>query len=168
MSDEEHFKKSKNNSKNESLDEIKSLIPPEVLSIKQKITSDDLKEKFPNLHAEMTVKKMPYKIDFVEGDSSLSNETESTLESVDPFSDFEPSTLDYIRRAQNDMEAEEIIRFALKQGDIISEEAEKLLDQLSEKGVRSFGSIRTSGHYFSKAIEARNRQIIKKRYTILK
>jgi len=167
MSDEERFKKSKINSKKESLDEVKSLIQPEVLSIKQEITPDDLKEKFPNLHAEMTDDIMHVKIDDVEGDG-LSGENDSSLESTDLFSNFEPSTLDYIRRAQTDKEAEEIISFSLKQENISAEKAEELLDQLSKKGVRSFGQIKTSGYYFRKAVEARNRQIIKKRYTILK
>ncbi len=168
MSDEEQFKKPKNNSKKESLDEIRSFIPPEVLSIKQRITPDDLKEKFPNLHAEMSDKKLQVKIDDVKGDFSHSDETDSTLESGDLFSNFETTTQDYIRRAKTDKEAEKIIRYALKQGNITTEEAGELLDQLSKKGVRSFGPIRTSGYYLRKAVEARNRQIIKKRYTIPK
>ena len=164
MSDEKQFKESKNNLKNESSDEVKSLIPPEVLSVKQEITPDDLKEKFPNLHAEMTDEKMQVSIDDVEGDD-FSDETEKGLESADPFSNFEPSTLDFIRRAKTDKEAKEIVSFALKQGNVTEEEAEKLLDKLSKKGVRSFGPIRPSDHYFRKAVEVRNRQIIKKRYS---
>ena len=99
MSDEEHCKKSKNITENESLDEVKSLIQPEVLSIKQEITPDDLKEKFPNLHAEMTDEKMQIKIEDVEG-NVFSGETDSSLESADPHSNFEPSTMDFIHRAK--------------------------------------------------------------------
>ena len=168
MSDEDRIRKSKKNSKKESLDEKGLLTPPEVLSIKQEITPDDLKESFPNLHAEITEKRMDIKIDDVEGGISLSDETDSNLGSDDLFSNYEPSTLDYIRRAKTDKEAEEVIHFALKQENIGSEEASNLLDQLSKKGVRSFGSVRTSGHYFRKATEARNRQLIKKRYSIPK
>jgi len=167
MSDEEQFKKSKNNTKNESLEEVKSLIQPEMLSVKQEITPDELKEKFPNLHAEMTDEKMQIQIDNVEGDGP-SVEIDSSLESADPYSNFEPSTMDFIHRAKTDKEAEEVISFSLKQENITAEEAEELLDQLSKKGVRSFGPIQTSGHYLRKAVEARNRQIIKKRYTIQK
>ncbi|MHA1237320.1 MAG: DUF2095 family protein, partial [Candidatus Hodarchaeales archaeon] len=145
----------------------KSLIQPEVLSIKQEITPDDLREKFPNLHAEISDEKMQIKIDDVEGDG-IPDETDSNLESADPFSNFEPSTMDYIHRAKTDKEAEEIISYSLKQGNITADEAEELLDQLSKKGVRSFGPIKTSGHYFRKAVESRNRQLIKKRYTIQK
>ncbi|MHA1946250.1 MAG: DUF2095 family protein [Candidatus Hodarchaeales archaeon] len=168
MSDEERLKKSKKKSKNESLDEIKSLIPPEVLSVKQEITSDDLKEKFPNLHAEMTNDNMKIKIDDVEEGFSRSDETDQTLDSTDLFRNFEPSTIDFIRRAQSDKEAEEIIRFSQKQGNISTEEADELLDQLSKEGVRSFGPIKTPGHYFRKAVESRNRQLIGKRYSIPK
>ncbi|MHA1541475.1 MAG: DUF2095 family protein [Candidatus Hodarchaeales archaeon] len=168
MSDEERIKKTKNNIKEESLDEIKPLLPPEVLSIKQEITSDDLKEKFPKLHAEIASDGMKIKIDDVEESFSRSDETDETLESTDLFRNFEPSTIDFIRRAQSDKEAEEIIFFAQKQGNISPEEADKLLDQLGKEGVRSFGSIKTSGHYFRKAVESRNRQLIGKRYSIPK
>ena len=65
-------------------------------------------------------------------------------------------------------EVQEIIRFSQKQGNISTEEADILLDQLNEKGVRSFGPIKTPGHYFRKAAEARNRQIIEKRYSVQK
>ncbi|MHA2031875.1 MAG: DUF2095 family protein [Candidatus Kariarchaeaceae archaeon] len=168
MSNEEQFKKTKNNSKKETVDEIESLIPPEVLSVKQEITSDDLKEKFPNLHAEMTNDNMKIKIDDVEESFSRSEETDQTLDSTDLFRNFEPSTIDFIRRAQSDKEAEEIIRFTQQQGNISPEEAVKLLDQLSKEGVRSFGPIKTPGHYFRKAVESRNRQLIGKRYSIPK
>jgi hypothetical protein len=168
MSNEERFKKAKNNSKKETVDEIKSIIPPEVLSVKQEITSDDLKEKFPNLHAEMTKDNMKVKIDNVEESFSRSDDTDQTLDSTDMLRNFEPSTIDFIRRAQSDKEAEDIIRFAQKQGNISPEEADELLDQLSKKGVRSFGPIKIPGHYFRKAVESRNRQLIRKRYSILK
>jgi hypothetical protein len=168
MSDERRIKKSHNNSKADPLGDIKSILPPEVLSVKQEITTDDLKDKFPHLHSEMTEKMMQLNIEDVEGDIALSDETDSPLASADPFRNFEPSTLDYIYRAKTDEEAEEIIQFSLKQGNITPEEAKDFFEQLREKGVRSFGPIRTSGHYFRKAVEARNRQIIKKRYSIPK
>ena len=168
MSNEERFKKAKNNSKKETVDEIKSLIPPEVLSVKQEITSDDLKEKFPNLHAEMTKDGVKIKIDDVDDSFSRSEENDQTLDSTDLFRNFEPSTIDFIRRAQSNKEAEEIIRFSQKQGNISTEEADELLNQLSKEGVRSFGPIKTPGHYFRKAVESRNRQLIGKRYSIPK
>ena len=169
MSDEKRSTSRKNKPKEESLDELKSFTPPEVLSVKQAISTEDLREKFPNLHSEMTEKQMQLRIDSIEEHSSTSSEPpDLTLDGVDPYRNYEPSTLDYIRRAQTDREAEEIILFALKQGNITKDESEKLLNQLSKDGVRSFGPIRTHGHYFRKAVEARNRQLIKKRYSIPK
>lgn len=167
MSDEEQFKSKKNSTK-KSFDEIRSELPPEVLNVKQEITSDDLKEKFPNLHSEMITNNMKIKIDDVEESFSRSDETDQTLDSTDLFRNFEPSTIDFIRRAQSNKEAEEIILFAQKQGNISPEEADELLEQLSKEGVRSFGPIKTSGHYFRKAVESRNRQLIGKRYSIPK
>jgi hypothetical protein len=169
MSNEERSNKVKNNSKKETVDELNSLLPPEVLSVKQEITSDDLKKKFPNIHAEMTQDNMKIKIDDVRGDfSSSSDEADQISDSADPYRNYEPSTIDFIRRAQTDKEAEEIILFAQKQGNISSEESGKLLDQLNKEGVRSFGPIKTPGHYFRKAVESRNRQLIEKRYSIPK
>ena len=152
----------------EAIDEIKSILPPELLSVDQNISPEDLKKKFPNLHAEITENAMGMKIDDVEGGFSISEEENPSSESTDLFSNFEPSTIDFIRRAKTDSEAEEIITFSLKQGHISSEEADKLIDQLKKRGVRSFGPIRTNGHYFRKATEERNRKLIKKRYSIPK
>ena len=76
MSDEEQFKSKKNSTK-KSFDEIRSELPPEVLNVKQEITSDDLKEKFPNLHSEMITNNMKIKIDDVEESFSRSDETPS-------------------------------------------------------------------------------------------
>ena len=168
MSDKKRSKDSVKEQKEELSDEIKSLIPPEILKVDQSISPDELKEKFPNLHAEITENAMGVKIDDVEEGFPLSGDEKTSSESSDLFSNFEPSVLDYIRRAKTDSEAEEVIEFSLKQGHITPEEAKNLLDQLEEKGVRSFGPIRTTGHYFRKATEARNRQLIKKRYSIPK
>ena len=114
------------------------------------------------------VTQMKVKIDDVKGDFSQTDKDDKISDSTDPYRNYEPSTIDFIRRAQTDKEAEEIILFAQKQGNISPEEANNLLDQLNKEGVRSFGPIKTPGHYFRKAVESRNRQLIEKRYSIPK
>ena len=66
MPDKKRSKDSVKEQKEELSDELKSLIPPEVLKVDQSISPDELKEKFPNLHAEITEKTMGVKIDNVE------------------------------------------------------------------------------------------------------
>jgi len=146
-------------------DEIKKLLPPEILNVSQKVSTDDMEEKFPHLHAEITRKAMNIDIDRVESGFTPSDNGEDEESFIDPFKDYIPSISDYLCRARTEVEAKEIIDFSLKQGHLSKQEAEELLDKLEKEGVRTFGPIRTEGHYFRKASEIRNRQVIKKRYS---
>jgi hypothetical protein len=143
-------------------------LPPEILSISQKVSVEDMEKYFPYLHAEISDDKMAIGIDSVEGDFSPSNEDDDFSNSSDPYSDFEPSVIDYIRRAKTEDEALEVVEFLLKQGTLNEDEALKLTVQIRKDGVRSFGPMRTPGHYFRKAAEIRNRRLIRKRYSIPK
>jgi hypothetical protein len=157
--------KQKKSSKFKAEDDVKKLLPPEVLSVTQKVSTDDMEEKFPHLHAEITGKSMNLDIDVVEGGFTPSESGEDDDSLIDPFRDFLPSVLDYVCRARTTDEAKEIIDFSLKQGHLSKQEADMFLEKLEKEGVRAFGPIRTEGHYFRKASEIRNRQIIKKRYS---
>ncbi len=149
----------------DSEEDVMKLLPPEVLSVTQKVSTDDMEEKFPHLHAEITGKEMNIDIDVVETNFTPSESTEDDDSLIDPFRDFIPSISDYLCRARTEEEAKDIINFSLKQGHLAKQEADNLLEQLEKEGVRVFGPIRTEGHYFRKASEIRNRQVIKKRYS---
>jgi hypothetical protein len=76
---------------------------------------------------------------------SVRSETpnESTIRSG-----YMPDAVDFLRRCDNAREAEKIIDFLEKRGEISDKHATKLRDQLSEKGIRSFGTKKRDGYYF--------------------
>jgi hypothetical protein len=168
MSDNKKEIKSEKENKLNSNNDLEVKLPPEILNISQKVSIEDMEKLFPHLHAEISDDKMTIEIDSVEGDFAPSKEDDDFLTSSDPYSDFEPSVIDYIRRAKTEEEALEVIEFSLKQGTLDEDEALKLTGQIRKDGVRSFGSIRTPGHYFRKAAEIRNRRLIQRRYSVPK
>ena len=58
-----------------------------------------------------------------------------------------PDTTDFIRRCDTEEQAEEIIDYLVKKDEISSEKAAELLNQLHEKGIRSFGSKKNHDFY---------------------
>ena len=60
---------------------------------------------------------------------------------------YEPTTIDFIRRCDNDDQALEIINFLEERGEIESNYAQRLRTQLVERGLRSFGKRRKPGCY---------------------
>ncbi len=165
MKDAEESDMRKKSVKLNAEEDVKELLSPEILSVSQKVSTDDMEEKFPHLHAEITRKSMNINIDVVEGNFGPSKQGEGHENLIDPFRDFMPSVSDYLCRARTEKEAKEIIDFSLGQGRLSEQEADELLEQLEKEGVRAFGTIRTNGHYFRKASKIRNRQVIKKRYS---
>ncbi|MHA1979313.1 MAG: DUF2095 family protein [Candidatus Hodarchaeales archaeon] len=165
MKNEEKYDKQKKRPNLGAEEDVKKLLPPEVLSVTQKVSADDMEEKFPHLHSEIKGKAMNIDIDRVESGFTPSDYSEDDESFLDPFKDYTPSVSDYLCRARTEIEAKEIIDYSLKQGHLSKKEADELLDKLEKEGVRAFGPIRTEGHYFRKASEIRNRQVIKKRYS---
>ena len=60
---------------------------------------------------------------------------------------YTPDVIDYMRRCDTEKQAKEIIEFLRKQGEISSQYAERLLEQLLQHGVRSFGTKKPPGFY---------------------
>ena len=63
------------------------------------------------------------------------------------YAGYQPSAIDFIRRCRNPQEAEEIITYLEKKGDITSEDAKVLRRKLNEEGLRSFGPWKKPGYY---------------------
>ena len=105
------------------------------------ISADEFKKKFPNLVKELEQQEMSVSID------SIRSETKDEG-SRSPLSGYTPDVVDFLRRCSKVEEAEEIIDFLEKRGEISHEQAVKLRTQLREKGLRSFGSKKEHGHYF--------------------
>ena len=75
-------------------------------------------------------------------------ESTSYTETSDKLRHFNPSAIDFIRRCDTELQAEEIIVYLLKKGEITKENAEQMRCQLKRDGVRSFGPKKEEYHYF--------------------
>ena len=63
------------------------------------------------------------------------------------FAGYNPEVIDFLRRCTNETQALEIIEYMKEKKEIAAEEAEKLIKQLVDEGVRSFGVKKTQGYY---------------------
>ena len=72
----------------------------------------------------------------------------SCTETPDKLRHFNPSAVDFIRRCDTEAQAEEIIAYLQKKGEITKENAEQMRCQLKRDGVRSFGPKKEENHYF--------------------
>lgn len=98
---------------------------------------NQLKKLFPNLYREIVAKKMSFTIGGVRASDKRLLKTDDGL----------PGPIDYLRRCNNDKEAEEVIEFLERTNQLTKEEASTLKDQLKKHGVRSFGSKKELGYY---------------------
>ncbi len=120
-----------------------------------------LKKMFPHLYKELETSENKVSIDAVrkdpleaeevaEGEYEECEEEELTscTETPDKFRHFNPSAVDFIRRCDTEAQAEEIISFLQKKGEVTCEYAEELRRQLKRDGVRSFGPKKEEYYYF--------------------
>jgi len=105
------------------------------------------KRMFPNLASEMSNSENRVAISSVRSDVSLGEVRASGPGSVKRFDNYMPDCVDFIRRCDNEKQAEEIVDFMLKRGEISGEYAGRLRKQLRSKGVRSFGSKKEDDYY---------------------
>lgn len=112
----------------------------------QKNLWSKFQERFPKLAAEMEESPPAVRIDGVRW-----QETDRAKTAVAPkpakFAKYEPDTVDFVRRCGTEEEALEIIAFMEQRRQIDAEYAKALRDQLRTRGLRSFGSKKTWGHY---------------------
>jgi len=103
------------------------------------------KQMFPNLANEMDADQNSVTISSVRSDISAGERRASA--STKRFDNYIPDAIDYIRRCDNEKQAEEIIDYLEKRQEISQEYAERLRKQLRTKGVRSFGSKKQDDYY---------------------
>lgn len=113
---------------------------------------ETFKKLFPNLAKEMEVGENKVSInsirtDMEEGERAASGKRRSR---VDPFANYDPDVIDFLRRCDTEEQAEEIIAYMEKRGEITSEYAAQLRKQLKEKGVRSFGPKKEENYYLKR------------------
>jgi hypothetical protein len=103
---------------------------------------ETLKKMFPNLANELKTGENKTDINSVRTDMEDGENAVS-----ERFAGYTPDVVDFIRRCDTTKQAEEIIVYMEKKGEISHQHAEKLRQQLKEKGVRSFGSKKEEDYY---------------------
>ena len=115
-----------------------------------------LKKMFPHLYKELETGEVKVPIDAVrknpeEAEKALNAKKKRNLSLTvlpDKLRHFNPSAVDFIRRCDTEAQAEEIIAYLQKKGEITNEYAEELRCQLKREGVRSFGPKKEEYYYF--------------------
>jgi hypothetical protein len=113
-----------------------------------------LKKMFPHLYKELETGECKVPIDAVRKNPQEAENAEAGEEEFEPtvltdkLRHFNPSAVDFIRRCDTEAQAEEIIAYLQKKGEITKEYAEELRCQLKREGVRSFGPKKEENYYF--------------------
>ncbi len=129
----------------------------------------DIKKMFPHLYEELesgdikvpinAVRKNPaeaeseVEVDECGCDEHLTVEAEelARTETPDKLRHFNPQAVDFLRRCDTEAQAEEIIAYLEKKGEITKEYADELRAQMKKGGVRCFGPKKEENHYFKEA-----------------
>lgn len=104
---------------------------------------ESLKKMFPNLAKGLQTNENKVQVNSVRT-SQEDGEKAATSQS---FDNYLPDVIDFIRRCDSEEQAEEIIGYMEKRGEIDKKYAQKLRKQLAEKGVRSFGTKKEQDYY---------------------
>jgi hypothetical protein len=116
---------------------------------------ESLKKMFPNLYKELesqdckisidAVRKNAEEIENGEPEEEFESKTETTT--PDKLRHFNPTAVDFIRRCDTEEQAEEIIAYLEKKGEITKADADELRCKL-KRGVRTFGPKKEENFYF--------------------
>ncbi|MEM3616381.1 MAG: DUF2095 family protein [Candidatus Bathyarchaeia archaeon] len=110
------------------------------------LDKETFKRLFPNLAREMEFDESKVAV------SSVRTDTKSGERAVSRnFVHYDPDVIDFLRRCDTAEQAEEIIAYMERRGEIGEEYAAKLRKQLKEKGVRSFGPKKEENYYLRRA-----------------
>ncbi len=129
------------------------------------IDKKSMKKMFPHLYEELesgeikvpinAVRKNPLEAETAaEGEECACDECHepeeelTSTETPDKLRHFNPQAVDFLRRCDTEAQAEEIIAYLEKKGEITAEYASELRSQLKKDGVRSFGPKKEEYHYF--------------------
>ena len=124
------------------------------------IDKKSIKKIFPHLYDELensevkvsinSVRKNPKEAEeeAVHEECDCTEEESISKEAPDKLRHFNPSAVDFIRRCDTEAQAEEIIAYLQKKGELTKEDAEQLRCKLKRNGVRSFGAKKEEYHYF--------------------
>lgn len=133
------------------------------------VNKKDIKKMFPHLYDELQNGESKVSIDGIRKDP-LEAESEATGEHFDECEEspkqtpevteptnpdklrhFNPQAVDFLRRCDTETQAEEIITYLEKKGEITKECATELRFKMKKEGVRCFGPKKEENHYFKEA-----------------
>jgi hypothetical protein len=81
-------------------------------------------------------------------DKRLTSSTKShNRDKTKEYENYQPSVIDFIRRCDTEIQAEEIINFLEKRQEVTREYANQLRKELAEKGIRNFGKKKGKDYY---------------------
>jgi hypothetical protein len=103
---------------------------------------ETFKKMFPNLAKELETGENKVTVNSVRTDNQTGEKASSQR-----FINYTPDVIDFIRRCDTEDQAEEIITYLEKKGEVQRHYAEKLRKQLKEKGIRSFGPKKEKDYY---------------------
>ena len=122
------------------------------------IDKKSMKKMFPNLIKELEAGENKVPIDGVRADAAKAEETVTDAEEMmlaeaanalpDKFRHYNPTVVDFIRRCDTNAQAEEIISYLQKRGEITEEYGKEVRTQLKKEGLRSFGPKKEEDYYF--------------------
>lgn len=101
-----------------------------------------LRKTFPNLANGLESDESKVSMNSVRTNSEAAEKSASKR-----FVHYLPDVIDFIRRCDTKEQAEEILAYLEKRGEIEKEYADRLREQLGKKGVRSFGSKKEDDYY---------------------
>jgi len=100
------------------------------------------KRMFPHLAKELEAQEHRVAITSVRSDIGTGEKASS-----EKFVGYVPDVIDFLRRCDNEQQAEEIIHYLEKREEISGQYAQRLRKQLKEKDVRSFGPKKEEDYY---------------------
>ena len=107
---------------------------------------ESFKKMFPNLTKELQTNDNEVQVNSVR----TNQEDDEKAATSQNFAHYLPDVIDFIRRCDTNEQAEEIIGYMEKRGEIDKKYAHKLRKQLREKGVRSFGTKKEQNYYLKR------------------
>jgi hypothetical protein len=111
------------------------------------VSEEKLRRLFPNLFRELKEARMKVAVTSIRSDVEIGEKATSSTN----FAGYTPDVIDFLKRCDTEEQAEDIINYLEKRGEISSQYASRLRKQLREKGVRSFGAKKEPDYYLKKA-----------------
>jgi hypothetical protein len=109
------------------------------------IDKKEFKKKYPKIAEEMERTNNTIRVNF-----NKTNSDSKKIRKEKDLKGFNPTVIDFIRRCNTVQEAESIINYLEKRGEISTTNTENLRIQLKEKGIRSFGPKKGDNYYIKK------------------